>query len=1274
MFFGAVLATGMRLEAAVYNVGTLADLTSRIGSANAGDQIILANGVYTNTGVISVTRSGTATQPILIAAQSVGGAQIGGKSGFQLNGGNYVIIRGFRFTHTNDDLQVSQSSIHCRITQNIFDLNPVSQDWLNVEGDDTEVDHNLFRNNASGRYLGLTPPGGGANLDVPQRLWAHHNHFYNNIFPGSNGGESTRLGFAPYDMSSAWAVVENNVYDQANGDAEAISVKSSDSAIRYNTLTNSRGNINLRAANRMRVEGNFIFNSGSSASAAIRLFGADHWVINNYLQGVTNGIVLGYGTFSELCYNQVAYNTVNNGETAVTKRARVEFNTLVNCQSYLDENANLPLVYAPADCIVANNILQGGSGSFVSPVLAANQVNFTWQSNIFWGGASYAGSPAGGYLAINPQLPTNTAAPFHIAFNSPAIGASYAATSEVVFDMDGQLRPGVPAIGADEYSTAPVAHYPMGTNEVGPFVAATNFDIVAMPWSQTVMPGSSTRFTNLLSAFNGFTDTVTLSVTNLPDGVSAGFSPGSIASGYGVSTLSVTASNTAAPGRYTLLITGASASFTNTTSACLTIGNLPANWADADINNPGIPGSADCYMAVFAVKGGGATISGTSDQFNYVYQPWADSLTLTARIASQPNTSNSARSGVMIRESTNANSRYVDIVALPYSINMEARSSTGGSAATVATFTAANSTVGTNTPVWVKLVRSGSTFTGYASADGATWVRMGATSVTMASTLAGLAVCSYDNAQLNTSTFDNVSVLPGDPPVITNQPASQVVALGANVTFSAGAAAAAMPLSYQWWFNATNNPAWATNATLTLTNAQSTNEGSYFAVVSNAYGAVTSSVASLMINVVASTNLFLDARWMDGLRTNTSLPADSAWYASKASSLTAVTNSLIGLPDPPGGSTLNWWTYFTTNAAGAVRLNVYDTLRVTLAFTPYGVNAGNSSGGLRLGLYNSTNSTRTVRDGVSPNGTNVMGCMLGMNFGQVFGGSMQFYQRTNVPGANLMVSTTSDYTSLGSGGTATGDAGFSNGIPYVLQLLIHRNASSFDLTATIAGTNGWGKSLAAPWTDTNYLTCAYDTFGVRAFTNGLTCTNFTFTQFKVELVATNNHPPVPGSYATNTIQNQPLSIPVANLLAIASDPDGDAVVFTAVSALSASNGSVTLSGGNILYQPPTNYFGADQIPYTLTDYRGAGSTGLVAVTVAPPPQFTNYSMGAGGGFTLSGTGPTDAVYRIFAATNLALPFTNWTPVTTGSFSGGVFNYTDPQASNSLFQFYRVVVP
>jgi hypothetical protein len=90
----------------------------------------------------------------------------------------------------------------------------------------------------------------------------------------------------------------------------------------------------------------------------------------------------------------------------------------------------------------------------------------------------------------------------------------------------------------------------------------------------------------------------------------------------------------------------------------------------------------------------------------------------------------------------------------------------------------------------------------------------------------------------------------GTAPSITTQPASQAVIAGSNASFTVTTGGTA-PLSYQWVFNGTNISA-GTASTLSLTNVQQSQAGSYSVVVTNPYGAVTSSIALLAVNPPAS--------------------------------------------------------------------------------------------------------------------------------------------------------------------------------------------------------------------------------------------------------------------------------------------------------------------------------------------------------------------------------------------------------------------------------------
>src|SRR5206468_6947413 len=80
-----------------------------------------------------------------------------------------------------------------------------------------------------------------------------------------------------------------------------------------------------------------------------------------------------------------------------------------------------------------------------------------------------------------------------------------------------------------------------------------------------------------VSALNGFNGTVGLSVSGLPTGATATFSPTSV-TGSGSSTLNVTTSLTTPAGSYTLTVTGASGSLTHSSSVTLAV-NLPPDLA-----------------------------------------------------------------------------------------------------------------------------------------------------------------------------------------------------------------------------------------------------------------------------------------------------------------------------------------------------------------------------------------------------------------------------------------------------------------------------------------------------------------------------------------------------------------------------------------------------------------------------------------------------------------------------------------------------------------------
>jgi len=83
---------------------------------------------------------------------------------------------------------------------------------------------------------------------------------------------------------------------------------------------------------------------------------------------------------------------------------------------------------------------------------------------------------------------------------------------------------------------------------------------------------------------------------------------------------------------------------------------------------------------------------------------------------------------------------------------MQYRSLTGGTSASVAIVPGA-------APGWVRLIRAGNVFTGGWSKDSITWTTLGATTVSMTSTVfVGLAVTSHNATTTADGVFDDVVI------------------------------------------------------------------------------------------------------------------------------------------------------------------------------------------------------------------------------------------------------------------------------------------------------------------------------------------------------------------------------------------------------------------------------------------------------------------------------------------------------------------------------------
>ncbi|MFI9743366.1 polysaccharide lyase 6 family protein [Streptomyces sp. NPDC052494] len=451
-----LLATGAS-AATETRVTNLNDLQSAIDRAVAGDRIVVAPGTYTvpSGGAITVSgRNGTSSAPITIVSATRGGAVLQGERTFVIANSGNIVISGFAVRQSTT-LEIPANSPRIRLTRNDFRFADVDGlDWIVVRGDDAKIDRNHFHDKSTeGIFVVVDGPGTTA---MAQRLQILRNHFSDHSYTGANGGEPIRLGVSGRALSGAHAIVEYNLFERCDGDPEAVSVKSSDNTVRYNTIRDSRGGIVLRHGNRSTVDGNHVLDGVDG----VRVYGNDHLVVNNYLAGLSGrALVIGSGSTRD--HHEGETTEERRGNDACD-RAVIAHNTLRGNKSTLSGETR---VHAPADVVVADNLLVGDVGSLVAMGATSG---FTWHSNILWGAAADGNLPASGYVRVDPRLQQESDGVFRLAADSPAIGAASLTGVPVAEDLDGHARGSVRDIGADEYTTLAPVRRPLTPADVGP--------------------------------------------------------------------------------------------------------------------------------------------------------------------------------------------------------------------------------------------------------------------------------------------------------------------------------------------------------------------------------------------------------------------------------------------------------------------------------------------------------------------------------------------------------------------------------------------------------------------------------------------------------------------------------------------------------------------------------------------------------------------------------------------------------------------------------------
>jgi len=427
-----------------FAVSSAAQLSAALAQAQPGDRVEVAAGTYA-TGPIRVPHPGTAQAPITVTAATIGQVRFTGAGGLDLTGAAHVVVQGFVFAN-NAGLTVPGSATGTRITRDTFQGNPGGAD-LTVAASDTEVDHDTFENRtAVGVYLQVIGPGAH---DMAQRVHVHQNYFFNHQFKGANGGESIRFGLSGRQHAVANGLIENNLFDKADGDSEAISVKSSNNVVRYNTIINSRGTISLRHGWNSLVEGNILI----GGTTGIRFFGNNHVIINNLVEDTT-------GPAMEIGGGEVRDDTTSGTDHDAADHCLVAFNTLSGSDNVVWYESSKP--FPPSDDTLADNILLGHG----QPIGKGTGSALHFTGNILFDAA--AGSlPAGAFRTVDPRLVRDAHGLFRPTATSPVIGAATGSFPQVTLDIDQQVRPAAKDVGADQFNAATPAR-PLTPADVGP--------------------------------------------------------------------------------------------------------------------------------------------------------------------------------------------------------------------------------------------------------------------------------------------------------------------------------------------------------------------------------------------------------------------------------------------------------------------------------------------------------------------------------------------------------------------------------------------------------------------------------------------------------------------------------------------------------------------------------------------------------------------------------------------------------------------------------------
>ncbi|HWA25491.1 MAG TPA: fibronectin type III domain-containing protein [Lacunisphaera sp.] len=169
----------------------------------------------------------------------------------------------------------------------------------------------------------------------------------------------------------------------------------------------------------------------------------------------------------------------------------------------------------------------------------------------------------------------------------------------------------------------------------------------------------------------------------------------------------------------------------------------------------GTTGSKTVTASTVSVTATGGDIWGTSDSGFFALRDWTGNATIMARLTQFTPADGWTKAGLMIRPAA-GDAQAVNAFVAFAGVGRVFQARTAAAAQTSSSQPNGTTSAGQ----WLKLVRSGNTFTGYYSADNrVTWTPLGSATITMPSTIqVGVALSSHNNTTASTAAFADFTV------------------------------------------------------------------------------------------------------------------------------------------------------------------------------------------------------------------------------------------------------------------------------------------------------------------------------------------------------------------------------------------------------------------------------------------------------------------------------------------------------------------------------------